>query len=66
MPTLMQNMWDVWFLFYSFHVGSGAQSASAYANALASAKEVFLVAVSLFSSQLTMVHSFTRNNLAIH
>ena len=31
----------------SFHVGSGAQSSSAYANALALAKEVFVNAVSL-------------------
>jgi len=32
----------------SFHVGSGAQSASAYAKALASAKEAFTAAVSLY------------------
>jgi len=34
---------------YSFHVGSGAQSASAYAKALVSAKEVFIIAVNLSS-----------------
>ena len=30
----------------SFHVGSGAQSADAYAQALASVKQVFIAAVS--------------------
>lgn len=40
--TLLQVL-----LSFSFHVGSGAQSATAYANALSSAKEIFTAAVSL-------------------
>jgi len=35
------------FVVYSFHVGSGAQSSTAYANALALAKDVFITAVSI-------------------
>ena len=35
---------------HSFHVGSGAQSSDAYAQALASAKQVFIAAVSSYSS----------------
>ena len=34
------------FVVCSFHVGSGAQSSTAYANALALAKDVFIAAVS--------------------
>ena len=35
------------FVVCSFHVGSGAQSSTAYANALALAKDVFVTAVSI-------------------
>lgn len=35
------------FVVCSFHVGSGAQSSTAYANALALAKDVFITAVSI-------------------
>ena len=34
------------FVVCSFHVGSGAQSSTAYANALSLAKDVFVAAVS--------------------
>ena len=34
------------FVVCSFHVGSGAQSSTAYANALSLAKDVFVTAVS--------------------
>ena len=37
------------FVVCSFHVGSGAQSSTAYANALALAKDVFIAAVSTSS-----------------
>ena len=40
------SIFNVWFFCCSFHVGSGAQSADAYAQALAAAKQVFIAAVS--------------------
>lgn len=40
------KMYDIMYMFiYSFHIGSRAELAGAYAKAIAAAKETFIIAV---------------------